>query len=65
MVFNGIWFNEAWAKTKTEAEFISHESHHPLSKDQLKEVYALLNPKKRSVEKNPPVDTGAAGKTAE
>lgn len=47
MVFNGVWFNEAWAKTKTEAEFVAHESHIGLSEKQLKEAYALMNPKKK------------------
>lgn len=51
MVFQGIGFNDEWAKTKTEAEFIAHESHHGLSEKQLKEVYALMLPPKKIIEK--------------
>lgn len=51
MNYNGIKFNDAWVKTKTEAEFIAHESHHGLSEKQLKEAYGLMVPKKKAVEK--------------
>lgn len=46
MTFEGIGFNENYWKGKTEAEFIAHESHHGLSEKQLKEAFALINPKK-------------------
>jgi len=57
MLYNGINFYEDACKGKTEAEFIAHESHHGLSEKQLKEVYGLINPKKKV--NNPPVDTGS------
>lgn len=44
MVFNGVNFNAAYWKTKTEAEFIKHESHHCLSETQLKEAFKLMVP---------------------
>lgn len=46
MVFEKVNFNEDFWKGKTEAEFISHESHHGLGEKKLKEAFALLNPKK-------------------
>lgn len=61
MNFNGVNFNESWVKTKTEAEFIAHESHHGLSEKQLKEAYKLMNPKK----KDQSVDTGKVSKITE
>jgi hypothetical protein len=39
--YEGISFNATWAATKTEKEFIEHEAHHGLSKDQLKEAHKL------------------------
>lgn len=45
MNYNGISFNENWAKTKTVEEFIAHESHHGLTDKQLKEAYYLMCPK--------------------
>jgi len=51
MVYNGINFNEAHWKKKTEAEFVAHEKHHGLSEDQLKEVHALMNAKSGKKEK--------------
>lgn len=44
MVYNNINF---YPTDKTEAEFIEHEKHHGLTEKQLKEAYALLNPKKK------------------
>lgn len=43
MIFEGINFNEAHWKGKTEAEFIAHESHHSITKKQLKEAFGLMN----------------------
>lgn len=63
MVFENIAFNESYWKTKSEAEFIAGESHHGLTKEQLKEAYAIMNPK--PFEKNQPVDTGNAVESAE
>ena len=63
MVFENISFNEDFWKTKSEAEFIAGEAHNGLSKDQLKETYAIINPK--PVEKNQPVNTGSADESAE
>jgi len=51
MVFQRIGFNDEWVKTKTESEFIAHESHHGLNEKQLKEVYALMVPPKKNIEK--------------
>lgn len=45
MIFEKVNFNEDFWKGKTEAEFIAHERHHSLSEKQLKEAFALLNPK--------------------
>ena len=65
MKFQGISFTEAHWKTKTEAEFIAHESHHGLTVDQLKEAYSLMIPKPlKKVVDNPPVNTGAVEKPA-
>lgn len=41
MVFDGVKFNEEWAITKTESQFIEHERH-TLPAAKLKEVYALI-----------------------
>lgn len=41
VTYNGISFNADWAATKTEKEFVKHESHHDLTADQLKEAYSL------------------------
>jgi hypothetical protein len=45
MIYEGINFNEEWAKGKTVAEFVEHEKHHGLSEKQLKEAYKLMVPK--------------------
>jgi hypothetical protein len=39
--FEGVTFNAAWAATKTEKEFVEHESHHGLTSAQLKEAHKL------------------------
>lgn len=44
MKFEHVSFNEKFWVTKTEAEFIAHESHHGLSEKQLKEAFALMKP---------------------
>jgi hypothetical protein len=44
MVYEGVSFNEKFWKGKKEADFIKHESHHGLSEEKLKEVFALMNP---------------------
>jgi hypothetical protein len=36
-----ITFNADWAATKTEKEFVDHESHHGLTLAQLKEAHKL------------------------
>lgn len=46
MVFNGVWFNEAWAKTKTMKQFVDNHKHGTLSEEQLKEAWRLMNPEK-------------------
>lgn len=51
MNYNGVEFIDSWVKTKTEAEFIEHESHHGLTDKQLKEAYNLIVPKKKLSEK--------------
>ena len=48
MNYNGINFNQAHWQTKTEAEFIAHESHWGLSVKQLKEAFALMVPKAKT-----------------
>lgn len=58
MIFEGINFNEDHWKDKSLAEFIAHESHHGLSEKQLKEAFALMNPK--SKKKDQSVDTDTA-----
>lgn len=45
MNYNGINFYSENLKDKTEKEFIEHEGHHGLTKEQLKEAYALMKPK--------------------
>lgn len=42
MNYAGINFNKEYYKSKTEAEFIAHESHHGLSEKQLKEAYSFM-----------------------
>ncbi len=41
MKFEGIGFNDKWAASHTQAEFIAQHKHLPLSLDQLKEVHNL------------------------
>lgn len=57
MIFEKINFNEAYWKTKTEAEFIAHERHHGLGEKKLKEAFALMNPKpvEKAVQKSPAI----------
>lgn len=59
MNFEGVNFNEVFWKTKTEAEFIAHESHHGLSEKQLKEAFGLMNPKraKKGINNQPDIST--------
>lgn len=60
MIYEGINFYPSSVEGKTETEFVAHEKHHGLSVAQLKEVYKLMNPKKKtkdsslSVEKDNP-----------
>lgn len=42
MLFEEVNFNASHFKGWTEAEFVKHESHHGLSKEQLKEAFALI-----------------------
>ena len=51
MVFEGINFNQEWAKSKSVEEFVAHEAHHPLTEAQLIEAYELMNPKPVAVKK--------------
>lgn len=51
MIFDGVNFNELFWKGKTEAEFISHESHCGLSEKQLKEAFSIMNPKEKKARK--------------
>lgn len=44
MRFEHVNFNEDYWKGKSEDAFLKGESHHGLSKDQLKEVFAIINP---------------------
>jgi hypothetical protein len=39
--YEGVMFNADWASTKTEKEFVDHESHHGLTPAQLKEAHKL------------------------
>ena len=48
MKFEHVGFNAEHWKGKTEAQFIAHESHHGLDEKQLKEAFALLNPKEKA-----------------
>ncbi len=58
MVYNGINFNDGYWKTKSEADFIEHEAHHGLSEAQLKEAFALMNPKpEKRVKESKPAET--------
>lgn len=51
MKIEHVNFNEDYWRDKTEDEFIAHESHHGLSKQKLKEVFALMRPKMQWPEK--------------
>jgi hypothetical protein len=48
MIYEAVNFYPASVEGKSEAEFIAHEKHSGLSEKQLREVYALMNPKKPS-----------------
>ena len=48
MKYNGINFNEIYWRDKSEEYFISQEAHHGLTLKQMKEVFALMNPYKKS-----------------
>jgi hypothetical protein len=41
VTYEGISFNAEWAASKSEKDFVKHESHHALTPDQLKEVHGL------------------------
>jgi hypothetical protein len=47
MVFELVNFYPASYEGKTIEEFVKHESHVGLSEKKLKEIYRLLNPKKK------------------
>ncbi len=46
MTFENVTFNLEFWKGKSEAEFLKHESHHGLSKEQLIEAFKIINPLK-------------------
>lgn len=41
VTYEGINFNAGWAATKSVKEFVEHEKHHGLSKEQLTEAHNL------------------------
>jgi len=41
VTFEGVTFNADWAVTKTQKQFVDHESHTGLTADQLKEAHNL------------------------
>lgn len=41
MKYEGRGFNEKWAASKTQKEFVEHEKHTGLTEAQLKEVHSL------------------------
>jgi hypothetical protein len=41
VTYNGISFNAEWAASKSEKDFVKHESHHDLTPKQLTEAYNL------------------------
>jgi len=45
-----VGFNADWMATKTEKEFVDHESHHGFTKDELKKAYRLITGKKQKPE---------------
>ena len=46
MTFENVTFNVNFWKGKSETEFLKHEAHHGLTKEQLKEAYQIINPLK-------------------
>lgn len=62
MVFEGIWFNAAYWKGKTEAEFIKHEGHHGLGLEKMKEAFAAIQGPVKQTKKDQPLDSGTPGK---
>jgi hypothetical protein len=53
--FEGVVFNAEWAATQTQDAFVKHESHHGLSKDQLREVHRLCIQQVKPQQKEKPV----------
>jgi len=51
MNYEGIHFNEAFYKGKSEKDFIKNEKHHfendPRAAEKLKEAYNIINPPKK------------------
>lgn len=45
MIYEGISFNDEWAASKKLEDFIKHELHHGLSRDQLKELHTICKAK--------------------
>lgn len=41
-----VGFNADWMATKTEKEFVDHESHHGFTKEELKKAYRAITGKK-------------------
>ena len=55
MKYEGINFYPAAAEGKTFKEFCEHEKHHGLSEKQMREVYALLKGKDKTVKIEKPL----------
>jgi hypothetical protein len=53
ITFEGVTFDAEWAVSKSQKEFIQHESHHGLTADQLKEAHMLC---KVASKKEPPAE---------
>jgi len=57
ITFEHVTFDAAWAVSKTQKEFIAHESHHGLSPEKLKEVHMLCNVAMKPKESEKPEKT--------
>lgn len=50
MKISGIGFNSEWVASQSFEDFVKHEKHHGLSKEQMREVHTLCV-KKHKIEK--------------
>jgi hypothetical protein len=61
MKYEGIGFNSEWVASQSLEDFMRHEKHHNLTKEQFKEAHRLARAKhKKSSSQSVPPEAGDA-----